>query len=156
MSAPIALQSLAPETYGYLRPQAIGQTAGPVENADVLRTGKRDFNPAASQICTLTSTAESHATVLLDYGVVVSGIPVFFVQSVEPVEGESEVVLQATYSEVLAYVDRPDGDGPFPFTAGADTLRINKYVPPFLSATPISCPTPSYNLQVPDWSAGYD
>lgn len=120
------IQNMSPESFGYLRPQVVGPTTGSVANVDALRTGQRDFNPPAIQICTLTSTAESQASVLLDYGVVVCGIPVFFVQSVDPVEGETDVVLQATYSEVFAYIDRPEGDGPFPFTAGADTLRINR------------------------------
>lgn len=120
------IQNMSPETFGYLRPQVVSATTGSVANADALRTGKRDFSPPDAQICTLTTTGESRASVLLDYGVVVCGVPVFFVQSVQPAEGDTEVVLQATYSEVFAYIDRPEGDGPFPFTAGADTRRINK------------------------------
>ncbi|KAI8658144.1 Alpha-l-rhamnosidase [Fusarium keratoplasticum] len=118
---------LAPELAGYLRPKRVHAAIGNVHNEDALLSGVRDFQAPASQVCTLTSGTDDRASVVLDYDVVVCGVPVFFVHSVSPAAGETEVVLEATYSEALAYIDREDGDGPFPFTAGADTLRANRY-----------------------------
>jgi hypothetical protein len=82
----------------------------------------------------LTSTDTQRATVILDYGVVVAGVPVFQVKSVKPGGSTGHVVLKVRYTEAVAYIDREGGDGPFPFTAAADTLRVNEYDPP-LSTT---------------------
>jgi hypothetical protein len=72
--------------------------------------------------------------VILDYGVVVAGVPVFQVKSVKPGGSTGHVVLKVRYTEAVAFIDREGGDGPFPFTAAADTLRVNEYDPP-LSTT---------------------
>ncbi|VUC23393.1 unnamed protein product [Clonostachys rosea] len=123
-----ATYHIAPEQIGYLKPKSIQVTAGSADNVEALYTGTRDLQGPSNAVCTLTTVAaETPTTLLLDYGVVVSGVPVFFVRALNLTGGHKDMELQVTYSEVFAYIDRPDGDGPFPFTAGADTLRVNTY-----------------------------
>lgn len=123
---PSASDFLSPELDGYIYPKSIHSTSGGVENAVSLLSGSRAFDVTASQTCTLTSTSSSKARIILDYGVVVAGIPSFFITGFSSEDPAQYVMLRSKYTEALAYVDREGGDGPFPFTASNDTLRENE------------------------------
>ena len=117
--------NLSPELDGFILPARIHKTSGTVKNADTLLSGTRSFDVSAP-CCTLVSSESEKATVVLDYGVVVGGVPLFHVKAVCPDKLSDSDLLRVRYTEAYAYIDREGGDGPFPFTAAADTLRENE------------------------------
>ncbi|ORY21516.1 Six-hairpin glycosidase-like protein [Naematelia encephala] len=104
------------EFVGIVRPIKVHEIKG-----DVKTSGKVD--EAGFEI-TLTRTGDEETFILLDYGHVVSGVPLFGVDAFSPSTGTS---LLAAYSEGLTAAYLENGDGPFPFTSGANTLRAVPY-----------------------------
>ncbi|AEO55772.1 glycoside hydrolase family 78 protein [Thermothelomyces thermophilus ATCC 42464] len=71
----------------------------------------------------LSSTTTESATLVLDYGANVEGIPSF---EVVGATGDT-TVFEITYSESKAGLDLYMGDGPIPLAAAMDTYRVNRY-----------------------------
>lgn len=61
------------------------------------------------------------SSIILDFGYAVAGIPVIRVAALE--HTSLPVLLDITHSEGFPGIERYGGDGPFPFSAGADTQR---------------------------------
>jgi alpha-L-rhamnosidase len=91
-------------TQALIVPEAITLVEGRVQKADALIHGGRT---------TLSADHEAVATVVVDYGRIVGGLPVF---EVEAFSGAP--VLTAIYSQALPWL-MPDGDGPAPGKPGA-------------------------------------
>ncbi|KAF9877834.1 hypothetical protein CkaCkLH20_04969 [Colletotrichum karsti] len=70
---------------------------------------------------TLINTSEESSNIILDYGVAVAGIPVLKVRGLDTPSGKA--VIDFTVSEGFPGITKPEGDGPYPFSAGADTSR---------------------------------
>ncbi|KAI0110934.1 Six-hairpin glycosidase-like protein [Nemania sp. FL0031] len=75
-----------------------------------------------TETITLNSASDS-GVVILDYGHVVEGIPIFDVISVE---GDTSV-FEITYAESLTALDSYMSDGPLVLAAAMDTYRVNRY-----------------------------
>ncbi|KAH8593953.1 Six-hairpin glycosidase-like protein [Bisporella sp. PMI_857] len=103
----------------------VHSTTGFVRNPECLtrNTTREDIAHA----CTLEVGPEhvGPASVILDFDVAVAGIPVIQVSSVKT--SSAPVFINVTYSEGYPGILREDGDGPFPFSAGADTQRRSRF-----------------------------
>lgn len=108
----------------HLIPSKVHSCTGNVTGADSLTSSRSAEQLAA---CTLSSKAEDNecTSVILDYGVAVAGIPVLCVDSLTT--STSPVILDMSFSEGFPGIVRTDGDGPFPFSAGADTQRRTRF-----------------------------
>ncbi|OIW31454.1 Six-hairpin glycosidase [Coniochaeta ligniaria NRRL 30616] len=104
------------EPLQYILPRACHSTCGLVSNAQNLLSSDTKL------FTTLTRELAEETAVLLDFGVAVAGIPVIYVEEIESTR-TSNCVIDFRVSEGLPGILRPDGDGPFPFSAGADTSR---------------------------------
>lgn len=85
-------------------PRAVASIHGAVRNAEALVKGG---------LCTLTASSGAPSTVVLDYGHIVGGLPVF---AIESFSGRPE--LTSIYAQALPWL-LPDGDGPAPGKPGA-------------------------------------
>ncbi|ORY35299.1 Six-hairpin glycosidase-like protein [Naematelia encephala] len=126
MSIPPSLASLPPvlsypscEFLGPVLPVAIHENRGDITTQGI--PGHTDFT------ITLCKEGDEETLVVLDYGRVVSGVPKFQVEAVEQASGNAAIELLVAYSEGLQAVYLDDGDGPFPYTAGANTIRAVPY-----------------------------
>lgn len=91
-------------TQRLVTPQAVSSSSGAVSNADALVQGGYAM---------LQATGERPASVVLDYGRIVGGLPAF---EIDRVSGEP--TLTAIYAQALPWL-LPDGDGPAPGKPGA-------------------------------------
>ena len=72
---------------------------------------------------TLTNSTEESGSVILDYGVAVAGIPVLHIHGLDT--PSNKALIDFTVSEGYPGITKSEGDGPYPFSAGADTsLRV--------------------------------
>lgn len=75
---------------------------------------------SAGSYATLSnSTNSSGSSIILDYGVAVAGIPVLRIHGLDAPSGRA--VVEFSVSEGYAGITKPEGDGPYPFSAGADS-----------------------------------
>ncbi|CZR61785.1 uncharacterized protein PAC_11682 [Phialocephala subalpina] len=114
----------------YILPVRVHSYTGSVKSAEHLVA--RPHEPCqydAHHSCTFEQPRAQHeqSSVILDFGVAVAGIPVIEVSSIEKDPSLSTVLLDISYSEGFPGIERPGGDGPYPFSAGADTLRRNRF-----------------------------
>ncbi|KAJ0347560.1 hypothetical protein KNSL1_006304 [Colletotrichum chrysophilum] len=70
---------------------------------------------------TLTNFTEESGSVTLDYGVAVAGIPVLHIHGLDT--PSNKALIDFTVSEGYPGITKSEGDGPYPFSAGADTSR---------------------------------
>ncbi|KAI8301549.1 hypothetical protein K4K59_000951 [Colletotrichum sp. SAR11_240] len=70
---------------------------------------------------TLTNSTEESGSVTLDYGVAVAGIPVLHIHGLDT--PSNKALIDFTISEGYPGITKSEGDGPYPFSAGADTSR---------------------------------
>ncbi|KAL0940904.1 alpha-l-rhamnosidase [Colletotrichum truncatum] len=70
---------------------------------------------------TLSNSSDGNSSIVLDYGVAVAGIPFLQIQGLEA--PSSKAVIDVTVSEGYPGITKAEGDGPYPFSAGADTSR---------------------------------
>ncbi|KAJ5720714.1 alpha-l-rhamnosidase [Penicillium malachiteum] len=106
----------------HLLPIRVHSVQGQVENAENILT--RDEQAAAT--LTRQSGTDPEPCIILDYGFAVAGIPFIKIQGIESSTTgplNSKAALDFTVSEGYPGILRPDGDGPYPFSAGADTRR---------------------------------
>ncbi|MAD87657.1 MAG: hypothetical protein CL912_32255 [Deltaproteobacteria bacterium] len=109
----------------HILPVRVQSTAGNVSTPEVLLSRGNDYEPQSS--CTLRqSTGQAEASsVILDFDFAVAGIPVIRVAALG--HTSLPLLLDITYSEGFPGIERYGGDGPFPFSAGADTQRRNRF-----------------------------
>jgi len=109
----------------YLIAKKVNSTTGSITDAECLVTDTT--GEQQNRQCTLSvgSNADEKASVTLDFEVAVAGIPVIQVSLVTA--SSTPVLLDITFSEGYPGILRNDGDGPFPFSAGADTLRRSRF-----------------------------
>ena len=109
----------------HILPIRVHSIAGDVTTPEVLLSRDNDHAPILS--CTLrhiTGQVEV-SSIILDFGYAVAGIPVIRVAALE--HTSLPVLLDITHSEGFPGIERYGGDGPFPFSAGADTQRRNRF-----------------------------
>ncbi|KAF6844653.1 alpha-l-rhamnosidase [Colletotrichum musicola] len=71
---------------------------------------------------TLSNSTESGgSSIILDYGVAIAGIPFLQIHGLDAPSGRA--VVDFSVSEGYPGITKPEGDGPYPFSAGADTSR---------------------------------
>ncbi|KAK0112695.1 hypothetical protein ONS95_014433 [Cadophora gregata] len=109
----------------HILPFKVHSSTGNVSTPDVLLSRENDHEPKSS--CTLKQVAgqEETASLILDFRFAVAGIPVIRVATLQ--HTSLPVLLDLTYSEGFPGIERHGGDGPFPFSAGADTQRRNRF-----------------------------
>jgi len=109
----------------YILAKKIHSTTGSVRDAECLAPVKT--NKDVNRQCTLSveSNNDANSSIILDFDVAVAGIPVIQVSSAKPCA--TPILLDLTVSEAYPGILRDDGDGPFPFSAGADTQRRSRF-----------------------------
>ena len=109
----------------HILPSKVHLVAGDVSTPDVLISRDNDHEPNLS--CTLRQVAGQveASSLVLDFGFAVAGIPVIRVAAIQ--HTSLPVLLDISYSEGFPGIERHGGDGPFPFSAGADTQRRNRF-----------------------------
>ncbi|KAJ5701944.1 hypothetical protein N7488_009492 [Penicillium malachiteum] len=106
----------------HLLPIRVHSVQGKVENAENFLSREEQ----ATATLTRQSATGPEPSIILDYGVAVAGIPFIKIQGIESsTRGplNSKATLDFTVSEGYPGILCPDGDGPYPFSAGADTRR---------------------------------
>lgn len=105
----------------HLLPKKIHSSSGSVTSPDALLT------PSLTETVVLTreTTSDAAPFVIADFGVAVAGIPFIYVSEINSPHGS--VVLDFAVSEGFPGIELPDGDGPYPFSAGADTSRKARF-----------------------------
>ncbi|KAJ5703544.1 alpha-l-rhamnosidase [Penicillium malachiteum] len=106
----------------HLLPIRVHSVQGQAHNAkNLLSRGEQ-----AAATLTRKSSTDPEPSIILDYGVAVSGIPFIKIQGIESsTKGplNSKATLDFTVSEGYPGILCPDGDGPYPLSAGTDTRR---------------------------------
>ncbi|KAI8312427.1 hypothetical protein K4K61_010191 [Colletotrichum sp. SAR11_59] len=77
--------------------------------------------PRLDSYVTLTNSTEESGSVTLDYGVAVAGIPVLHIHGLDT--PSNKALIDFTIFEGYPGITKSEGDGPYPFSAGADTSR---------------------------------
>jgi len=109
----------------YILPEKVHAATGSIIDAECLATGTT--SEEHNRQCTLSvgPNENEKTSVILDFGVAVAGIPVIQVSSIKSCS--TPILLDVTFSEGYPGILRDDGDGPFPFSAGADTMRRSRF-----------------------------
>jgi hypothetical protein len=105
----------------HILPVRIHSTLGNVTSPEYLCS--ESIQTDISKHCVLSSSLPSDeaASIILDFGVAVAGIPVVQIYSIS---GSSQpCTVDLSFSENYSGILGPNGDGPFPFSPGADTTR---------------------------------
>ncbi|EQB58007.1 hypothetical protein CGLO_01788 [Colletotrichum gloeosporioides Cg-14] len=77
--------------------------------------------PRLDSYATLDNSTEESGSVTLDYGFAVAGIPVLYIHGLDA--PSNKALIDFTVSEGYPGITKGEGDGPYPFSAGADTSR---------------------------------
>ncbi|KAH7010232.1 Six-hairpin glycosidase-like protein [Ilyonectria destructans] len=109
------------ETPAHLLPVKIHSTIGHVSAADTLLSD----SSAESVVLIKTSASDPNPSIIADFGVAVAGIPFINVSAIIAPAGS--IVVDFAVSEGYPGIKLEDGDGPYPFSAGADTSRKARF-----------------------------
>ena len=108
----------------HLIPKSVHTVTGHIDNPEALLSPDVDSFAALSR----QSLDDPEPSIILDYGVAVAGIPVIRIHEIESSDASPKrAVVDFAISEGYNGILRTDGDGPYPFSAGADTCRRTRF-----------------------------
>ncbi|KPM41903.1 hypothetical protein AK830_g4604 [Neonectria ditissima] len=105
----------------HLLPVNIHSTAGQVSTPDALLSASL----TNSVVLTRASASDPAPSIIADFGVAVAGIPFIHISAIN--SPSDSVVVDFAVSEGHPGIKLQDGDGPYPFSAGADTSRKARF-----------------------------
>ncbi|KAH7389252.1 Six-hairpin glycosidase-like protein [Cadophora sp. MPI-SDFR-AT-0126] len=108
----------------HIIPSKVHSTSGNVKIAERVLDRVPSQNAAEHCLLVTRENSQDPASIILDFGFAVAGIPFLNISSIELEHAqEHHLIIDLSVSESYSGILQPDGDGPFPFSPGADTMR---------------------------------